>query len=355
MGVLSQERLEHIRQQLAMLPNAKRGGANRIMVCCPYHGESNPSAGIWTEGPYAGLFRCFACKARAKWDEVAPKLGLKAFYDGPPREENTSNLLMSRLKQVEAATSAVDAMHERGYREEKLKFSRLAPNKKWRTIPTNLLLELGGKMCVKYLDDYNTWSTTKFIYLPVMIRGEQRGYFRARLKKDESGKNLPSYLLAPGTRGSNWSSQDGLWPYDHAIGMMKKMKSKTVVLVEGQRDALRLILAGIPAMCIFGTQSWSTHKARHLSLGGVKRVVLFMDGDAAGFHATEHIKPSLKNEVEVRALSLWKMKGSPLLPYLEDLEIDDATKAAKKDGVTLWDPGCVPDRIINRLREKYFE
>ncbi|WP_438451594.1 hypothetical protein, partial [Listeria monocytogenes] len=64
--------------------------------------------------------------------------------------------------------SAVESMEQRDYVEERLKFSRLPADKKWRSIPTNLLLELGGKMCVKWLDDYDTWSKTKFIYLPVM-------------------------------------------------------------------------------------------------------------------------------------------------------------------------------------------
>nr|DAF93941.1 MAG TPA: DNA primase (bacterial type) [Myoviridae sp. ctu2j3]DAF93964.1 MAG TPA: DNA primase (bacterial type) [Myoviridae sp. ctu2j3] len=348
---MSLERREHIVQQLALLSNAKRGGSSRIMVCCPYHGESNPSAGIWIDGPGTGKFRCFACGTSAPWDEVAPKLGLQPFYSGPPRQENTSNLLMSRLKEVESL-SAVESMEQRDYVEERLKFSRLPADKKWRSIPTNLLLELGGKMCVKWLDDYDTWSKTKFIYLPVMVRGEQKGYFRARLRKDDSDRNLPSYLLAPSRKGANWSRQDGLWPYDYVMNMMKEMGTRTVVIVEGQRDALRLILAGIPALCIFGTQSFSREKARHLSLGGVKRAILMMDGDCAGIKATEVIRPVLQQEVDVRVLTLWKVKGSPWLQFADH---EEPSKAAKRAGVTLFDPGNCPEWILERVKTKYFE
>ncbi|MCM3373373.1 hypothetical protein M3640_22185, partial [Bacillus velezensis] len=111
-------------------------------------------------------------------------------------------------------------------------------------------------------------------------------------------------------------------------------------------------LAGIPALCIFGTQSFSREKARHLSLGGVKRAILMMDGDCAGIKATEVIRPVLQQEVDVRVLTLWKVKGSPWLQFADH---EEPSKAAKRAGVTLFDPGNCPEWILERVKTKYFE
>jgi 5S rRNA maturation endonuclease (ribonuclease M5) len=338
-------RLDFVKQQLSMFGGVKRESGTRMMILCPFHSENTPSGSISLTDRFPGYFRCFGCPAKVGWNELAPKLGLKPFYQGPPREESTMSLLMSKALERLTATDTV------GYRQDRLKFGRLPPNKKWRTIPTNLLIELGGRMCVKWLDDYDCWSKTKYIYLPVMIKGKQRGYFRARLKKDESGKGLPSYYLAPSAMGSNWSKDDGLWPYDHVLDMMEQMGTKTLVLVEGQRDALRLILAGIPAMCIFGTQSWSDVKARHLEMAGVERVVLMMDGDCAGISATDKLDPGLRKFFDTRIIKLWAVKGSPWLRFKDKAE---PSKAAKKAGVTLFDPGNCPVWILDRLKSKYF-
>src|SRR6185503_2323141 len=174
------------------------------------------------------------------------------------------------------------------------------PNKKWRGIKTNLLIKMGAKVCIISKDDYSY----KRLWLPVHINGELRGYIKARFRKDP---NFPSYINAKG----KWSRTHGLFPFDPAIELMRKLGSKTIVLVEGQRDALRLIAAGIPAMCILGTQSWSDTKAKLLELAGVRRLILLMDGDCAGKEATKLLKPKVSDMFKVVAIKLWALEGSP--------------------------------------------
>lgn len=337
-------RADFVRHQLSMYSGEKKEVGDHVMVLCPFHSEKTPSGSIWVAGNYAGRYKCFGCPARASWDEVAPRLGLEPFKKGPPKAESTMDLLMS--KGLEALTK------QARYRQDEFRFWKLPKNKKWRTIPTNLLIELGGRFCVKYNEEHQYWDKTKFIYFPVMINDEQHGFFRARLRKDDSGKDLPSYLLAKAESGSKWASTHGLWPYNHSVDLMRKMGSTTMTLVEGQRDALRLITMGIPAVCIFGTQSWTDNKAKLLELAGVERVLILMDGDDAGIKATENITPSIRKLFTVRVIRLWNIKGSPYLKYANEPE---PSKAAKRDGVALWDPGNAPESILHKIKTKYFE
>jgi hypothetical protein len=338
------KRLDFVRQQMLTYSGERKELDGSMMILCPFHAEKTPSGRIYF-GPNTfspGMFKCYGCGAKARWDDVAPKIGLKPFYSGPPREEHSMDLFMQ--KGMAALTKT-----ER-YRKDRFKFWPLPANKKWRGVPTNLLIELGGRMCYKWSDEFKQWGITKYIYLPVIINGEQHGFFRARLKKDTSDKKLASYYLAAGN-GSGWSSSHGLWPFDYAIDMMVSLRSRTIVLVEGQRDALRLLTLGIPAMCIFGTQSWSDNKAKLLEIMGVDRVVLLMDGDDAGIEATTKLRPLLRQMFELSVIRLWAIKGSPYIQFKDEPE---PSKAAKAAGVELWDPGNAPTQLIHRIKKKFF-
>jgi len=335
-AVLGLNKLDFIKTQLAAYGGEKKGYGERLMIRCPYHSDNTPSGSLSLSPTFAGSFRCFACGAKANWDDLAPRLNLQPFKRGEPKEEYALNFMTSSHEATEE--------QEKLYQEDKFKFWDLPPNKRWRSIPTNLLIDLGGKLCVKWSDDYQCWGKTKFIYLPVMINGEQEGYFRARLKKEE---DQPSYYNARG----KWSFTQGLWPFDHSIALMRSLKSSTMILVEGQRDALRLINYGIPAMCIFGTQSVGKAKVKHLELAGVQRLLIMMDGDAAGISGTEKIIEAATGMFQLKTVKLWDMRGSP---YRKFLSHENPTKAAKEAGVELWDPMCVPEWVLDSIKRKYF-
>lgn len=339
-------KLEFVKAQLGMYAGEKKAVQGSTFLLCPFHSEKTPSGRVFhsEQSLSPGFFKCYGCGHTGTWDEVAERLGLQPFRKGPPKEERASPLQILR-KQHESLRA-----NNRGYREDKFKFWDIPKNKTWRTIPTNLLIELGGRMCYKWSDEYKRWGSTKFIYMPVLINGVQRGFFRARLKKDESDAKLPSYYLAA-AEGSNWSKTHGLWPYDHAIEMMRELKSNTIVIVEGQRDALRLLVLGIPAMCIFGTQSWSSNKCKLLELAGVERVVMLMDGDPAGIDATEKIAPSLRSMFNTKVIKLWKIKGSP---YLKVADAGDPAAEIKRRKLSMWDPGNCPEWILTKIKRKFF-
>jgi hypothetical protein len=340
-AVLSLSKLDFIKQQLASYGGEKKEYGTRLMLRCPYHNDGTPSGSLSLSPTYAGSFRCFACGAKANWDDLAPRLNLLPFKRGEPKEEFASNLMAAGLEHLEHLENIEQ---KKRYREDKFRFWDLPKNKKWRSIPTNLLIELDGKLCVKWSDDYQRWSSSKFIYLPVMINGEQEGFFRARLKKEE---DQPSYLNAAG----KWSFTHGLFPFDHSLNLMRDLGSSTIVLVEGQRDALRLIAYGIPAMCIFGTQSVGRDKVKLLELAGVKRLLIMMDGDEAGINGTQKIKEAAKGMFRLRTIKLWDMQGSP---YRKFANSENPTKVAKESGAELWDPMNCPQWVLDEIKEQYF-
>jgi 5S rRNA maturation endonuclease (ribonuclease M5) len=158
------------------------------------------------------------------------------------------------------------------------------------------------------------------------VNGKEYGHTDALFDKPAKGKGT-SYLNKKGA----WSKTHALFPFDQAIRLMNELGIKTIVLVEGPRDALRLIRAGIPAIAIFGTKSWSLMKVRLLQLAGVERIVLCMDGDPSGQDATDHILPTIEDGFEVKVIKLWVV-----------------AKKLKRDKI---DPGNMPTGVLRRLEK----
>jgi hypothetical protein len=127
---------------------------------------------------------------------------------------------------------------------------------------------------------------------------------------------------------------------------MTSLGKSSVVLVEGPRDALRLLSYGIPCMAILGTHSWSDKKSGLLEAAGVDRIITCFDGDEAGKIATnlivygktvnKAVRPNftpLENLFTVKAVKLWN------LPIPKDF-------AEGK-----FDPGNLPDSYLQKLKK----
>ncbi|QRE00077.1 DNA primase [Burkholderia phage BCSR5] len=343
------QRLSFVREQLQQYSGEKRTMGDSTFVACPFHSEKTPSFRVFhgdtTNSP--GYGKCYGCGQGGKWDDIAEKLGLKPFVKGKPKDEfaNTLHTALKRLEVEEDEEGVSDFVQERMRNVRKL-----AKGKRWRGIPTKLLRKIGARSAEFYNEEFDYWSERR-LYLPCTVNGELVGYIKARFRKHAEH---PSYVNAKGS----WSKTHGLFPLDYSVKMAKRIakeigKPITLVLVEGQRDALKLILAGIPAVSILGTQSWGKAKCEIIAATGVETVVLFMDGDCAGREATKKIKASLKEYpvLTYKSLALWKMRGSPWLEYEHKKE---PSKAAKRAGVSLWDPDSCPDWIRNKIKSRYF-
>lgn len=328
------QKRQHVLEQLNTYAGEKKELNGSTLVLCPFHAERTPSGRIFhnetSRSP--GSFKCYGCGTKAKWDDLAPKLGLKPFTGQKPADEFINLSLITPKVKEELDDLVMD----------KMEFSDLPEGKCWRGIKTSLLTSIGAKKCQVDHPEHGLLKTK--VYLPVFINRKLRGYIKARLTKHTE---YPSYINAKG----RWSKTHGLFPFDYSISYAKRLGIRTVVLVEGPRDALRLLQAGIPAICILGTQSWSATKSKLLELAGITRIVLMMDGDDAGIQATAMLEESLKTMFQITTLKLWDMADSPYLQFAEEVE---PSKAAKAAGVSLWDPGCIPDTIVEKVKRKYF-
>lgn len=104
----------------------------------------------------------------------------------------------------------------------------------------------------------------------------------------------PKYLVYPSNTSLPW------FPNQYKV----KPDDGAIILVEGLKDALYLRGIGLEnVVCIFGTKSISYDNiTEHLMpyiLRGTDRVVILMDGDAAGKKAAEHIEKCIARKTEL--------------------------------------------------------
>ena len=199
-----------------------------------------------------------------------------------------------------------------------------SPAESWRTISGPLMQAVGAKMIFE--PDFKILMA----YLPCLINGEHVGGVRARLEKRDGA---PSYYNVKG----GWTAQQGLFPYDYVKRLIKRRNLKTVVPVEGPRDALRGLMFGIPTLAILGSQNWSENKAELLFNLGIKRVITAFDPDEAGLRATQKVYASFNGELQVQRFNFETQVAA----------FQSKTGIALTESV---DPGNMPPWIAKNLR-----
>lgn len=322
-----------IQSEIGKISGEKRIGTRYTFISCPFHNEKTPSARIWHDN---GRFNCYGCGVKKSWNELAAVLNLQQFG------KNAVKLESQAVPTTDLAR--YDSMLDTSTKEtEKLKLYDLDSEQalvyaglnqpKWRGFTFEFLSEVGVQMALV------TETGRYYMYLPIMIKGKLKGYIKAQLTKPRS-KKIPSYINSKGS----WSLSAGLFGYDYARKLMKENGWKTLVLVEGPRDALRLLRFGIPAVCIMGTHSWSQKKLRFLEFSGAQRIVLMFDGDDAGKRATRLVKTGhnhdgdkvsepLNSIFQVKVVRLWLA------------EIPEGFPDSK------YDPGNCPTDILNQVKK----
>jgi 5S rRNA maturation endonuclease (ribonuclease M5) len=199
----------------------------------------------------------------------------------------------------------------------------LMPNYTWRGIKASTLRSCGVSL------SFDIRSRRTVLILPVFIHEEFKGLVKAFEVKNKWEKN--SYLTSRG----DWVKDYGLFPFDPIVEWTKRLGY--VVLVEGSRDALRLIQEGIPAMAILGAENWSASKLGLIRMLRVK-IVVCMDGDVAGIEVSNKISASCKCYV-------YNMKKETLR----------YRKLAKQNGIDpesiKIDPANMPRKAVIRFKE----
>lgn len=308
-----------IYRSIEKIRGRKRNTGDSVFIQCPFHaGDDTPSARINLDGssaPYGWLY-CFGCGTSVPWNKVADRLGLDRvaqtdFRPDQMADHDTEGLRDDLLGHKELQLTDIAEAEGYGF------MIPFPEDRAWRGIRGALLNKLGAMLI------YDRHNEDTGVVLPVVAGGSLVGAIKASREKQEK-----SYMTSEG----HWLKTKGLFPLDYAMEMTLFQSYGVLVLVEGPRDALRLISYGIPAVSILGSQSWSTAKRDLLLQMGVRLVVIMMDSDGPGIRATNKIYPMLKHHITTRTVKL--------------------KRVADKLGLDKVDPGNVPREYIQSLKQK---
>lgn len=258
-----------------------------VLCICPSHAggnENNPSRKINISGDkYTPLESwCWACsssdgKQKLSWNELAALTGMAPIRDeaGDIEEEGDSLWL---------SLPTPDDFY--GVKSEEIRHFPWKGN--WRGIEESILLKAGASV-VNAKDEPR-------LYLPVTIDGEEVGNIQCVIKVTKESHRI-KYLLS---KDNHWT-RNTLYPIDLAFPMAEKLGF--ICIVEGARDALRLIQWGVPAVCTCGTNNYTRAKRDSLEELGV-RVVIATDDDEAGDKLRDKIDYELKTYTDLKVSHL---------------------------------------------------
>lgn len=321
-------------------------------IVCPFHGDTNPSGNVNLDpeerNAPLGWFRCWSCKTSVPWSKLADTLGFRKYTNDKRAADDYVDPTKYRdglMSQDEEEGSEDDSeAFQRDLTD--LQFFEFQQDE-WRDVPTALLTRVGCKFA------YKAYNDAFYIWMPVLIDGELKGYVKAELekpqpvtKRDRAGEEYeetgPSYINAPG----KWSKVYGLLFYDYAVKLMRRKGLKTLVLCEGPRDSLRLLRYGIPAMSVLGAGNWNEKKRFQLEKTGAENLIIFMDGDDAGKAATKAIYKDVRKHFNTKYMSLWK-HAVPVLTKKGKPKLDD-----KGEPVLLeYDPFNCPMKYLSQVKK----
>lgn len=243
---------------------------NDITVSCPYHTHSGTKKKLgFKRESRQGAMYCWVCGVRGKWNDYAEKMGLRTI-DTKTTSFGDYKSLRNKIKRDERSIkSKIPGLPE----------GAELWTGEWRGLSENFLATIPS---FKW---YDKNSKAYRILWPVFMQGRMMGCTSYNL--DEN--TMPKTRNLGGLKMNRC-----LFPFDHYL------IKDGVVLVEGQYDALRLLGKGIPALAILGTNQWDDEegesgdfKANLLLKRGIKRVVVAMDGDEAGYQCAKKILKTL--------------------------------------------------------------
>lgn len=307
-------------ESLAKYGGRQKTGSTYRLIVCPFHKDSSPSLSVNISKPGlpVGTFNCWSCPASGPWEKLAEKCGFPKIKKWQNKEQTILELTPEEEQEM------------LGFRTEKNYADALnlevisdwRPNSDWRGFSGKLITRLKGKLALDRITD------EPFLLLPVSVNRKTVGYVKARLEKRDGQL---SYVSSKGT----WIKNKGLFPYDYIRA--KARKKGYVVLVEGPRDALRLICEGIPAMAVFGVQNFGVAKANKIATLGVQPYIM-ADNDTAGDTLIEKATAAFKEiKIKLKKISLPK-------------------KYNKKTGrLKKLDPCNAPQEFIDSIKERLDE
>lgn len=281
----------------------KYGGRQKIvgewvMVQCPHPDHPNdktPSCGVNVSlsNEVKFSYHCFGCNNSGKWSQFAEYANLQPIKEWKNGNIHSGELIDGNMEESllgSASLTVKGILKQLGVPEAQLWPS----NMDWRGFPGNIIRKAGGYIAH---DPYNDSIQLVFI---VKYAGQVRGGVKAMFEKSKKGQS--SYIAMKGA----WASKYGLLFFEQARTIMERNGYTFILIVEGPRDALRLLSNGIPAVAVLGAAMMSKSKALMVTALGVDRVYVLPDNDNGGETFWSGAKKVLKPLVPTTLISLPK-------------------------------------------------
>ena len=287
---------EIILEELQTYGGWQKQAGEWTMVCCPFHDDSSPSMGVLTSllnPERLGFVNCLGCGARGSWNFFAEKAGLQLI------EEWKSNLvhdfgLVDRS--VEEDLLGVASLSVKGVLS-KMSVPEAQPwptHLEWSGFSGKIVRKAGGYIA------YDTYNDSIQLIFIVKYAGQVRGGVKAMFTRTKKGQTAYVSMKGP------WVNTYGLLFFEQAQTILQRTGYSFVIIVEGPRDALRLLCLGIPAVAVLGAATMSTSKAMMLTALAVDTIYVMPDNDAGGDTLWRGAKKALRNILKPKLIALPK-------------------------------------------------
>jgi hypothetical protein len=274
-----------------------------IHVSCPFHEHSGTKLKLGFSRRTGGM-NCWVCSKKGHWNEYAKLLGLETFDSDDAKLQDFSSLLKEFDRSIDSRVPEGPSI--------------VAPwTGVWRGLPAEFL---SGVPSYAWYDQH---SSADRILWPMYVNDEFLGCKAARANPNDHSV-LPKSRALPGFKADKI-----LFPFDHPL----VKGSKSIVIVEGEPDALRLLYHGIPAVSTLGTGGWNHYKRALLASRRYDRVVACGDGDLAGENFNEMLQKDLEELFDFR-----------VMPF------GDPTREECDQGIDALDPGNCSRRYLKIIK-----
>ena len=286
-----------ITEGLVSIGGWQKRTADHIMIKCPFHSDGTPSLGIYVASGMElpiGSWHCFGCGAKGGWNKIAAKLGLRTIKEW---NDYNNTILSNSIED--------DITLESMARQMRVQYAEWPQDMEWRGFEGSFVRKIGGLIAAELTGKIHTNRVSALF--PVYVNRVLKGGIKAALKKQ------PGVLPYVATKG-NWVKNYGVLGYN----ITKRMNKGYTVLVEGPRDATRLIYHGIPAIAIMGSNNFGAQKALTISSLPINTVFCLPDNDEAGRHMKIHVKKYMTNYTKTISIRLPEHCNDP-----EEMNDDD--------------------------------
>lgn len=310
-----------IYEELSTLQRQQKIMGDSYMIQCPFHHDNTPSCGVnialGTDIPL-GFFHCFGCGEKGGWNKLAKQLDLRTVKDWQMFEGQGAKKKHNRKDLLGTTNNTITRLLDEIGTKQAIPWPRYM---EWRGYQGKIINKLGGL----YFNDYLTDEL--MLVFPIYINGRYKGGVRAYLEKQVGGT---SYLTTKG----EWAKSYGLFGYEYIKKIMRKYEYRSIVLVEGPRDFLRLVTNQIPALGILGTLNFDKKKLLYIMgmNSMLKTIYVLSDNDSAGTKMYKNIKQVAGDLIEVKRIRLPRDKD-------------------KKGRLIKMDPDSAPQKLIDEIKD----